>query len=324
MSIADVSAPSGNHAQALALAASTFSIPVYVVMPTISAPSKIAGTRRYTQNVIFSGPTKQEREAKVEEVIKEIGAIPVPPYDHPDVILGQGTTALELQEQYRELVKDDTRANGIVVNGEFGIDPTTPRGNWFTGQWSTANAHQESDRELDAVIAPLGGGGLLSGVATYFSHPPGSQAKKTLVFGAEPSFQGGDDACRGLAAGKRIDTVKTLTIADGLRTPVGIITWEIVKDKSRVEGVYAVTEEQIKAATRLVLERMKVFAEPSACVGLAVILYNEAFREMVAQKQQEGEARAWDVGVVLSGGNMTVEAISKLFESNGSVPGEGL
>jgi threonine dehydratase len=286
-------------------------------MPTISAPSKIAGTRRYTKNVIFSGPTNQEREAKVEEVIKEIGAILVPPYDHPDIILGQGTTALELQEQYGELVKTDRRANGIAVNGEFGLNPTKPRGTWIAGQWSTAKAHQEADGELDAVIAPLGGGGLLSGVATYFSHHSGSQAKKTFVFGAEPSFQGGDDACRGLAAGKRIDTVKTLTIADGLRTPVGIINWEIIKDKSMVEGVYAVTEEQIKAAMILVLEGMKVFAEPSACVGLAVILYNEAFREMVAQKQQEeGGVRAWDVG-----GNTTVEAISGLFKGNDSVPG---
>ena len=287
-------------------------------MPTISAPAKIAGTWRYTENVIFSGPTNQEREAKVEEVIQEIGAILVPPYDHPDIILGQGTTAFELQEQYGELVKNDTGANEIFVNGEFGINPITPKGNRIASQWSMAHAHQEAERELDAVIAPLGGGGLLSGVATYFSHPSGFQAKKTLIFGAEPSFQGGDDACRGLAAGKRIDTVKTLTIADGLRTPVGIFNWEIIKDKSKVEGVYAVTEEQIKAATRLVLERMKVFAEPSACVGLAVVLYNEAFREMVAQKQQEeGGVRTWDVGVVLSGGNTTVEAISGLFEGNG-------
>jgi threonine dehydratase len=304
----------GNHAQALALAASTFSVPGYIVMPTISTPSKIAGTRHYTKHIIFSGSTSQEREAKVEEVIKETGAILVPPYNHPDIILGQGTTALELQEQYRELVKSDTGADGIVVNGELGTDPATPGRNEITSQWSKGNGHQEATRQLDAVIAPLGGGGLLSGVATYFSDPSGSQTRKTLVFGAEPSFQGGDDARRGLAAGKRIDTVKTLTVADGLRTPVGIINWEVVKDKSKVEGVYAVTEEQIKAAMRLVLERMKLFVEPSGCVGLAVVLYDEAFREMVAQKQQEeGGSRAWDVGVVFSGGNTTVEAISRLF-----------
>lgn len=323
--ITDVSALLGNHAQALALAASTFSVPGYIVMPTISTPSKIAGTQHYTKNVIFSGSTSQEREAKVEEVIQETGAILVSPYDHPDVILGQGTTALELQEQYRELIKSDMPVNGIVVNGELSTDPATPSRNRITSQWLETNGPQEATRQLDAVICPLGGGGLLSGIATYFSHPSGSQIRKTLVFGAEPSFQGGDDARRGLATGKRIESVKTLTIADGLRTPVGIINWEVLKDKSKVEGVYAVTEEQIKAATRLVLERMKVFVEPSGCVGLAVVLYDEAFREMVAQKQQEeGGIRAWDVGVVFSGGNTTVEAISGLFgnEHSGTVGSE--
>ena len=188
---------------------------------------------------------------------------------------------------------------------------------------SGTNDDAVASRQLDAVIAPLGGGGLLSGIATHFSRSPGSQTKKTLVFGAEPSFQGGDDARRGLAAGKRIETVKTLTIADGLRTPVGVTNWGVISDKSKVEGVYAVTDEQIKAAMRLVLERMKVFVEPSACVGLAVVLYDEGFREMVAKKQQEEDGeRAWDVGVVFSGGNTTVEAIAQLFGSSGSAVAE--
>lgn len=312
--IADVFAPQGNHAQALALATSTFSIPGYIVMPTISTPSKIAGTRHYTDHVIFSGSTSQEREAKVEEVIRETGAILVPPYDHPDIILGQGTTALELQEQYEELVSNDTRGNSTA--GGSRTEPGTSPVDCIPGQRSTINGHQKAAKQLDAVIAPLGGGGLLAGVATHFTQPPGSDTKKTLVFGAEPSFQGGDDARRGLAAGRRIDTVKTLTIADGLRTPVGVINWEVISDKSKVEGVYAVTEEQIKAAMRLVLERMKVFVEPSACVGLAVVLYDEEFREMVAKKQQEGGESVWDVGVVFSGGNTPVEAIAGLFCSN--------
>lgn len=305
---------SGNHAQALAFAASVFSIPGYIVMPTISTSSKIAGTRYYTQHVIFSGSTSQEREAKVEEVIKETGAILVPPYDHPDIILGQGTTALELQEQYEELVSTDTVANGAPVNEGLRLDLGTSTVSTMSNQHSQTDGHCEDTRNLDAVIAPLGGGGLLSGIATYFSGLPESKTKKTLVFGAEPSFQGGDDASRGLALGKRIETVNTLTIADGLRTPVGATNWEVLSSKSRVEGVYAVTEEQIKAAMKLVLERMKIFVEPSACVGLAVVLYNDGFREMVAKKQQEeGRDRPWDMGVVLSGGNTTVEATTELF-----------
>jgi threonine dehydratase len=315
----DVSAMPGNHAQALALAASTFSIPGYIVMPTISTPSKIAGTQHYTDHIIFSGSTSQEREAKVEEIIKETGAILVPPYDHPDIILGQGTIARELQEQYEDIISSNKEANSTSLNSESETGKGTPMAEWTSSQRSKTNAHQEVTRKLDAVIAPLGGGGLLAGVATYFSQPPRSQTQKTLVFGAEPSFQGGDDARRGLAAGKRIDTVKTMTIADGLRTPVGLTNWKVLSDKSKVEGVYAVTEEQIKAAMRLVLERMKVFVEPSGCVGLAVVLYDEEFREMVAKKQQEeGGERAWDVGVVFSGGNTTVEAIAGLFGSSGS------
>jgi threonine dehydratase len=290
-------------------------------MPTISTPSKIAGTQKYTDHIIFSGSTSQERESKVEEVIKKTGAILVPPYDHPDIILGQGTAALELQEQYEELVSKDTAGSSTTFNHDSATNCGTPMGNWISGEQSKTNDDAVASRQLDAVIAPLGGGGLLSGIATHFSQSPGSQAKKTLVFGAEPSFQGGDDARRGLAAGKRIETVKTLTIADGLRTPVGVTNWGVISDKSKVEGVYAVTDEQIKAAMRLVLERMKVFVEPSACVGLAVVLYDEGFREMVAKQQEDGD-RAWDVGVVFSGGNTTVEAIAQLFGNSSSTVAE--
>ena len=287
-------------------------------MPTISTPSKIAGTQYYTDHVIFSGSTSQEREAKVEEVMKETGAILVPPYDHPDIILGQGTTGLELQEQYKELVGSATPISKRATVSESGAGTDTPLANWISRQQTEMTGEPEESRQLNAVIAPLGGGGLLSGIATHFSQTPTSPTKRTFVFGAEPSFQGGDDARRGLATGKRIETVKTLTIADGLRTPVGMINWEIICDKSKVEGVYAVTEEQIKAAMKLVLERMKVFVEPSGCVGLAVVLYDEKFREMIAKKQEEeGGDKTWDVGVVFSGGNTTVDAIAGLFGQGG-------
>ncbi|KAE8168683.1 tryptophan synthase beta subunit-like PLP-dependent enzyme [Aspergillus tamarii] len=267
---------SGNHAQALALASSTLNIPSYIVMPSISTTSKIEGTKAYATKVVFSGSTSTEREAVVAEVQSQTGAILVPPYDDFNIICGQGTTGLEIEEQYLDLLAQNPQLS----------------------------AHDVSGSGLDAVITPIGGGGLNSGVATFFSD------KKTKVFGAEPSFEGADDCRRGLEAGERVTSVKSLTIGDGLRTPVGLLNWEVISDKRKVEGVFAVTEEQIKAAMRLVLERMKVVVEPSAVVGLAVCLFNEEFRRIV---EKEGGEEGWDIGIVFSGGNTTVEAIGKLF-----------
>lgn len=156
----------------------------------------------------------------------------------------------------------------------------------------------------DAVIAPCGGGGMLSGISIALHPTP------IRVFGAEPSFQGADDARRGVESGQRVTSVKTLTIADGLRTPLGNYTWDIISNKAYVEGMYAVTEKNIKDALRLVLERMKCFVEPSAVVGLATILYNEDFRRMV---EKEAGKEGWNIGVVFSGGNTTIEAIMKMF-----------
>lgn len=246
-------------------------------MPRISTPSKIAGTKAYGAEVVFSGSTSVEREAVVAEVQQKTGAILVPPYDDFNIICGQGTTALELSEQYRELVSE--RPEVSVHGGDSG-------------------------RGLDAVITPVGGGGLNAGVATFFSDT------ETRVFGAEPSFEGADDCRRGLEAGARVEKVSTLTIADGLRTPVGMLNWEVISDKQKVAGVFSVSEEEIKGAMRLVLERMKVVVEPSAVVGLAVCLYNEEFRRMV---EREAGEEGWDVGIVFSGGNTTVEAIGTLF-----------
>lgn len=286
---------SGNHAQALALAAREFGVKATIVMPEISTTSKIEGTRSQGAKVVFSGSTSEEREEVVRKEQAESGAILVPPYDHPDIILGQGTLALELEVQAREILGgyrgggvggqrggcSYAAENGVGVNGDAG-----------------------AKKGLDAVVAPCGGGGMLSGVATALS------GTGIRIFGAEPEFEGADDAKRGIAAGKRVESVKTLTIADGLRTPLGEITWKVVSDKEKVKGFHSVTEEQIKAAMRLMLERAKIFIEPSAAVGVAVALYNEEFRSMV---EREAGPEGWNVGVVLTGGNTTMEAIAKLF-----------
>ncbi|KAK4190669.1 IlvA, threonine dehydratase [Podospora australis] len=242
---------SGNHAQALSLAASIAHIPAFVVMPAISPPPKIAATKGYGATITFSGPTAPEREAVTNQVMKFTGARLIPPYDHPHIIAGQGTAALELESQ---------------------VSPVS----------------------LNAVITPCGGGGLLSGTALTFSE------SKTKVFGAEPNFEGANDAQRGYYSGKRVESVKSLTVADGLRTFLGKLPWEIIYERRLVDGIYSVSEDEIKKALRLVYERMKVVVEPSAVVGLAVALYNEDFRKMV---ETEGGKEGWDLGVVFSGGN---------------------
>jgi threonine dehydratase len=243
-------------------------------MPTISTPSKIAGTQAQGAIVHFSGSTSQEREAVVADVIAQTGATLIPPYDHPNIILGQGTMALETETEVEELLQGNPR---LGLHGKKG---------------------------LDALIAPCGGGGMLSGIAVALKDT------NISVFGAEPSYQDGDDARRGVAAGQRITSVKTLTIADGLRTPLGDHTWRIISDKDYVAGLYAVTEQNIKDAMKLVLERMKCFVEPSAVVGLATILYNEDFRKIV---EEEAGEEGWNIGVIFSGGNTTIDAITKIF-----------
>jgi threonine dehydratase len=272
-------------------------VPAHIVMPSISTPTKIAATKGYGANVIFSGSTSVEREAVVADVQKETGAILIPPYDHPDILLGQGTLGIELQAQVEEFIAQAAR-------GEKG-SVTVPKG--------ALNKGGKAKGRLDAIIAPCGGGGMLSGTAIS------AEGTGILVFGAEPSFEGADDGKRGFETGKRIEIVKTLTIADGLRTPVGGYPWSVIFERKLVKAMFSVTEEQIKQALRLVIERMKVLVEPSAVVGLAVALYNEDFRKMV---EEEGGEDGWDLGVVFSGGNTSLEALGKLFATDGGKAGE--
>ncbi len=233
-------------------------MPAHVIMPAISSPYKIAATKGYDANVILSGPS--DREAVAAQIAAETGARLVPPYNHPDVILGQGTVALELQDQ---------------VKG------------------------------LDAIIAPCSGGGLLSGVALA------CEGTGIRVFGAEPEFEGADDGRRRFKTGERVTHVKSGTVADGLIGVVGTIPWSIIYERRLVSDMFAVSEAQILEATKLILERLKVVVEPSAAVPLAVALFNEDFRKMV--ENVAGDA-GWDVGLVLSGGNISLDRLSQLYQ----------
>ncbi|CAG9976895.1 unnamed protein product [Clonostachys byssicola] len=258
---------SGNHAQGVSLAAKELGYPAHVVMPSISMPGKIAATKDYGATVHFSGPTPPERFVIVDRLMDEPGyrSVFIPPYDHPDTLLGQGTLGLELQEQADELLPGSERLHGIIT--------------------------------------PCGGGGLLSGVALS------CQGTGIKVFGAEPSFEGADDCRRGLLAGHRVEQVRSLTIADGLRTPVGEIPWKIISNTDNVQGVFSVTEDQIRSALELVLQRMKIVIEPSSAVPLAVVLYNEDFRRLI--ETQCGDS-TFNLGLVISGGNVELRRLAEL------------
>ncbi len=235
---------SGNHAQALSLAAALRGIPAHVVMPRNASPVKRRAVEKYGGHVIECEPTLAAREKTAAAVLAETGATMVPPYNHPDVIAGQGTVALELLEQAPQ---------------------------------------------LDAVVVPVGGGGLMAGVAIAAK----ARAPQIRLFAAEPA--GADDAARSKAAGKLIPQTDPRTVADGLRTSLGELTWPVLRDW--VERVLTVTEEEIVAAMRLSWERGKFLIEPSAAVAVAAVL-GDAFRAL------QGLHR---VGIVLSGGNVNLD-----------------
>jgi len=237
---------SGNHAQALALAARVRGIPAYIVMPRTAAAVKQAAVRDYGGQVVLCEPNLADRERVSNEIVQQVGGTLIPPFDHPDVIAGQGTAALELLQDVPDL----------------------------TG-----------------IISPVGGGGLLSG----FTIAGRGIKPDVRIFGAEPL--GADDAARSKAAGKRLPQTAPNSIADGLLTSLGELTWPIIRD--RVEAIYTVSEEQIRQAMRLVWERMKLVIEPSAAVGVAVALSEEF-------KQLDGLPR---VGIVLCGGNVSLDKL---------------
>lgn len=237
---------SGNHAQALALAAKMHSITAHIVMPRNAAAVKRRAVEEYGGRVVECEPTLIARETTTEQVIRETGATLIPPYNHPHIIAGQGTAFLELHEDVKS---------------------------------------------LDAAIAPVGGGGLLAGTAIAAN---GLDAN-IRVFAAEPL--GADDAARSKAAGKLIPQTGPKTIADGLLTSLGDLTWPVLNDL--VEKVITVSEDEIIRAMRLVWERAKLLIEPSAAVAVAAVFTDE-FRTLEKLER---------VGIILSGGNANLDRL---------------
>jgi threonine dehydratase len=235
---------SGNHGAALALAAGWRGIKARVVMPRTAPTVKLKAVAAYGGEIILCEPTQESRQETLAAVLRETGAVYIPPYNHFEVIAGQGTASLELLEE---------------VPG------------------------------LDVVMAPVGGGGLLSGTAvTVSALAPGIQ-----IWGSEPAQA--DDAARSLQAGKLILGNNPQTIADGLRTSLGELTYAIISQ--RVSRILTVSEDEIVQAMQLIWERLKIVVELSGAVPFAAVLAH-------AQELQGKR-----VGLILSGGNVDLDRL---------------
>jgi len=235
---------SGNHAQALALAASLRGIPARIVMPSNAPAVKKAGVAGYGGQITFCEPTLEARESTQAEVVRATGATVVHPYNDLRVIAGQGTAALELLEEVPD---------------------------------------------LDVILTPVGGGGLLCGAAIAAQGvKPGIR-----IIAGEP--EGADDAFRSLAAGRILPSVNPRTLADGLLTSLGDLTFPIIRE--RVERIVTVSEAGIVAAMRFVWERAKLIIEPSSAVPVAVLW------------EKKIDLTGLRVGIILTGGNVDLDRL---------------
>ena len=240
---------SGNHAQAVAIAARLLGTSATIVMPEDAPPAKLAATLGYGADVVSYDRWNEDREEIGRRLAEERGVELVRPYDDPLVMAGQGTTALELL--------DDAP-------------------------------------DLDVIVIPVGGGGLIAGCAT---------AAKALrpgirIVGVEP--EAGDDTQQSLAAGERVRIDVPRTIADGLQAAEpGELTFEV--NRNLLDEVVTVSDDEILEAMAFLFDRMKLVVEPSGAVGIAALLTGRL------------EASGKSAGVVISGGNVGVTRFAELL-----------
>ncbi len=231
---------SGNHAQAIALAAKMRQIPAYIVMPENSPEVKKRAVKGYGAEITFCESNQQARESTLEEVVEETGSTFIHPYNDSRIIAGQGTSALELLEDYPA---------------------------------------------LDIILAPVGGGGLASGTAITAA----GMKPEVKVIGCEPEIA--DDAWLSLKTGKLQPSRNTQTVADGLRTGLGELTFTCLQE--HLHSIVTVSEEEIIEAMRFVWERMKIIIEASGAVPVAA-LFNDKIKDVEEKK----------VGIIITGGNV--------------------
>ncbi|WP_186263766.1 threo-3-hydroxy-L-aspartate ammonia-lyase [Burkholderia gladioli] len=244
---------SGNHAQAIALSARLLGMPATIVMPHDAPAAKVAATRGYGGRVVIYDRYRDDREQIGRALAEKEGLTLIPPYDHADVIAGQGTAAAELFQ-------------------EVGA--------------------------LDAVFAPLGGGGLLSGTALATRElSPGAE-----LYGVEPAA--GNDGQQSFAAGSivHIDTPKT--IADGAQTQhLGNLTFQIIRRD--VNAILTASDAELVEGMRFFASRMKMLVEPTGCLSFA------------AARQRKAQLEGKRVGIIVSGGNVDLEKFCALIGAAG-------
>ena len=240
---------SGNHAQAVANAARLLGLPATIVMPHDAPASKLAATRGYGAEVVIYDRFAEDREAIAKRIAVERGATIIPPFDHPDIIAGQGTAALELFDDVPQ---------------------------------------------LDFVVTPLGGGGLLSGSAIVARHRNGN----CKIYGVEPAA--GNDGQRSFESGQIVHIATPETIADGAQTQhLGQLTFPIIQRD--VAGIVTATDDELVDAMQLLFETMKIVVEPTGVLGFAG-----------ARKLPIAGAR---IGVILSGGNIDAARFASLISA---------
>jgi len=241
---------SGNHAQAIALCGKLLDIPTTVVMPNNAPRFKRNATAAHGATIIDYDPADKRREEISANLAKTHGYTLVPPFDHPHVIAGQGTAALEMLQD-----KDD----------------------------------------LDLLLIPCGGGGLLSGSALSARH----LAPQCRVIGVEPMMA--DDAARSFRSGKIERVCNPNTIADGTRTEsLGQITFALIRQN--VDDIVTVPEDAIKEAVRVLFRLGKLVVEPSGALGLAALLCSAV----------PAHGR---IGIMISGGNIDDQCMTELLSA---------
>jgi threonine dehydratase len=239
---------SGNHAIATAMAAKFVGAPATIVMPDDAPRAKMDTTRALGARIVTYNRNTDDREAIARRELSGTGGVLVPPFDHPMIIAGQGTTGLELMEDIPD---------------------------------------------LDALVICISGGGLLSGCATIAK----AINPAIRIFGVEPETC--NDTALSFAKGERVTIPPPDSIADGLRSPFpGVLTFPIMRNL--VEKIVLVSENEIRAAMRAVMETLKLVVEPSGAVAPAAVLSEKLPPELKR------------VGVVISGGNVDLEFLKTL------------
>ena len=213
---------SGNHGQAVAYAAKHFGIRSVVTMPETAPKVKVEGVQKWGGEVVFAGRTSEDRRIKAEEIAGKEQLAIIPPFDHPDIVAGQASVALEIVEQLPD---------------------------------------------VETVVVPVGGGGLISGVVTGLT-AAGSEA---AVWGVEPA--GAPKLYKSLAAREVVRLPKTDSIADGLITlNVGNIPFaELTRERERVRGVVLVEDDSIRAAVQFLWRTCRLAVEPSGAATTAAL-----------------------------------------------------